>query len=154
MAEIRCARFPVDCAAVVEIFREYIGSTTVSLEFQDYEAELASLPGKYAAPDGGVLLAWRDGQVIGCAGFRKVDANTCELKRVYVRPNGRGERIGRHLVERILAETKQAGYARICLDVLPEFVAAQQLYESLGFTPADSVTLNPVPDTKFLGLDL
>jgi ribosomal protein S18 acetylase RimI-like enzyme len=154
MTEITHARFPEDLDAVIAIFREYIGSATVDLAFQEYETELAGLPGKYAAPRGGLLLAWQDGRVIGCAGFREVDSRTCEMKRVYVRPGTRGQRTGRRLVEQVIREAKAAGYARICLDVLPEFVAAQQLYASLGFTPSEPVTFNPVPGTKFLGLDL
>ncbi|KVL86457.1 GNAT family N-acetyltransferase [Burkholderia stagnalis] len=154
MIEIRAAHYPDDAAAVDAIFREYIASPTVSLAFQDYEAELAALPGKYAAPRGRLLLAWRDARVVGCAAFREVDATTCEMKRVYVRPEARGTQLGRQLVERLLRDAKAAGYARMCLDVLPEFEAARRLYESLGFTPAPPVTFNPVPGTAFLGRDL
>ncbi len=154
MTQIQPARFPEDRAAVVGIFREYIASASVSLAFQDYEAEFAALPGKYAAPAGRLLLAWKDGAVAGCAALRQVDAQTCEMKRVYVRPGARGENLGRGLVLRILDEARQAGYARICLDVLPEFTAAQRIYAALGFTAAAPVTFNPVPGTQFLALDL
>lgn len=154
MTDIRPARFPEDLDAVVAIFREYIGSASVSLAFQDYEEELANLPGKYAVPRGGLWLAWLDGHVVGCAGYREVDADTCEMKRVYVRAGIRGQRIGRRLVEDVLHAARAAGYARICLDVLPEFTAAQRLYESLGFRPVPPVAFNPVPGTLFLGLDL
>ena len=151
---IRRARFPQDLDAVIAIFREYIGSTSVSLDFQNYEDELADLPGKYDAPRGGLFLAWHADAVVGCGGFRAVNDEICEMKRVYVRPVARGQALGRRLVERILAEGRAAGYRRICLDVLPEFKAAQQLYESLGFAPTEPVTFNPVPDTRFLGMDL
>ncbi|WP_050464988.1 GNAT family N-acetyltransferase [Herbaspirillum autotrophicum] len=154
MTEIHHARFPQDLETVKDIFREYVGSATVSLEFQDYEAEFAALPGKYAAPQGRLLLAWRGERLVGCAALRQVDATTCEMKRVYVRPEARGEQLGRRLVERILDEARAAGYARICLDVLPEFTAAQQIYAALGFTDAPPVTFNPVPGTRFLALDL
>lgn len=154
MTEIHHARFPRDLDAVKDIFREYVGSATVSLEFQDYEAEFAALPDKYAAPQGRLLLAWRGERLVGCAALRQVDATTCEMKRVYVRPEARGEQLGRRLVERILDEARAAGYARICLDVLPEFTAAQQIYAALGFTDAPPVTFNPVPGTRFLALDL
>jgi putative acetyltransferase len=76
------------------------------------------------------------------------------MKRVFVRPAGRGENVGRRWVERILEEARIAGYARICLDVLPEFIAAQQLHESLGFTEAPPASFNPVPGTRYLGLEL
>ncbi len=76
------------------------------------------------------------------------------MKRVYVRPEARGENLGRRLIERILDEARTAGYSRICLDVLPEFAAAQRIYESLGFQTAEPVTFNPVPGTKYLALEL
>lgn len=154
MTEIRRARFPEDLDAVIAIFREYIGSASVSLDFQNYEDELADLPGNYDAPTGGLFLAFHEGAVAGCGAFRAVDDGTCEMKRVYVRPCARGRNLGRRLVERILAESRAAGYRRICLDVLPEFDAARRLYESLGFVPAPPVTFNPVAGTRFLGLDL
>jgi GNAT superfamily N-acetyltransferase len=154
MIALHLATFPVDRDAVVAIFREYVRSPQADLGFQDYETEFAALPGKYAPPDGCVLLAWRAGEVVGCAALRRVDAQTCELKRVYVRPAARGLRAGRQLVERMLREARQAGYTRMCLDVLPEFQAARVLYASLGFVDAAPVSHNPVPGTRFLALEL
>lgn len=154
MMTIQPARFPRDAEAVRAIFVEYITSASVSLTFQDYEAEFATLPGKYAAPEGQLLLAWMDGEVVGCAAMRRVDAQTCEMKRVYVRPAARGVNLGRRLVQRILEDAGRAGYARVCLDVLPEFTVAQRIYASLGFVEAAPVAFNPVPGTKFLALDL
>lgn len=154
MVRILAARFPADLRAVIAIFREYVASPTVSLEFQDYESEFADLPGKYVKPDGRLLLARQDGAVVGCAALRRVDGATCELKRVYVCPGARGQHIGRQLVERMIVEARSAGYTSMCLDVLPEFHAAQRLYESLGFLPAPAVSHNPVPGARFLALDL
>lgn len=154
MIDIKPASFPADHDHVVAIFREYVASPSVSLDFQDYEPEFAALPGKYAAPDGRLLLAWKDGAVVGCAALRKVDDRTCEMKRVYIRAAARGHGLGRRLVESIIAQARAAGYVRICLDVLPEFKAAQGIYQSLGFVPAPPVSFNPVPGTQFLGLDL
>lgn len=154
MTEIKPAIFPQDLERVVAIFREYVSSPSVSLDYQDYEPEFASLPGKYAAPEGHLLLAWKNGIVVGCAALRKVDGSVCEMKRVYIRSTARDEGLGRRLIESILTEAREAGYSRICLDVLPEFTVAQGIYESLGFRLAPSVTFNPVPGTKFLGLDL
>lgn len=153
-ADIRPARFPEDSEAVRSIFTEYVKSATVSLDFQDYEAEFAGLPGKYAPPRGRLLLAWLNGSVVGCAALRPVDPATCEMKRVYVRPAARGDGLGRRLVARIVQEAGNAGYTRICLDVLPEFVVATRIYASFGFVPAAPVTFNPVPGTRFLGLQL
>lgn len=154
MLTIRQAVFPTDLQDVISIFREYVSSPTVSLDFQEYEAEFADLPGKYAAPEGRLLLVQEAGAVLGCAALRRIDESTCEMKRVYVRPGARGRNLGRLLVDAILREARLAGYARICLDVLPEFTAAQQLYEAMGFVPAEPVSFNPVPGTKFLALSL
>lgn len=154
MITIRQALFPTEFEDVVSIFREYVNSPTISLDFQEYEAEFAGLPGKYAAPQGRLLLALEGGAVLGCAALRRVDESTCEMKRVYVRPTARERNLGRLLVEAILSEAKFAGYSRICLDVLPEFIAAQKLYESMGFEPAEPVSFNPVPGTKFFALTL
>lgn len=154
MLIIRQALFPTEREDVISIFREYVSSPTVSLGFQEYEAEFAGLPGKYAAPEGRLLLAYEGGAVLGCAALRRVDESTCEMKRVYVRPAARGRNLGRLLVEAILSEARLAGYSRICLDVLPEFTAAQKLYESMGFEHAEPVSFNPVPGTKFLALTL
>ena len=154
MTEIKPAIFPDELEHVVAILREYVASPSVSLAFQNYEAEFAALPGKYAAPEGRLLLAWKGQAVVGCAALRRIDGSTCEMKRVYVRPDARGENLGRRLIERILDEARVAGYSRICLDVLPEFSAAQRIYESLGFQPAAPVTFNPVPGTKYLALEL
>jgi putative acetyltransferase len=154
MIIIESARFPQDLDVVKAIFREYIASVSVNLDFQDYETEFAALPGKYAAPDGCLLLAWKAGQVVGCIALRRFDAQICEVKRLYVRPQARGENAGRQLVETVLQHARAAGYTRACLDVLAEFLAAQQLYASLGFVDTAAITFNPVPDTRFLGLDL
>ncbi len=154
MTALSTARFPEDVHDVVAIFREYVASPSADLTFQDFETEFASLPGKYAPPDGCVVLARDKGAVVGCAALRKVNQTTCELKRVYVRPIARGQSLGRRLVECMIRQAHSIGYTTMCLDVLPEFVAAQRLYESLGFVPAAPVSYNPVPGTKFLALSL
>lgn len=151
---IRHARFPDDLDPVVAIFREYIASPKADLGFQNSEAELAALPGKYAAPQGRLLLAWQGDAVVGCAALRAVDSECCELKRVYVRPAARGLQLGRRLVEQMLQEARAAGYQRMALDVLPEFEAAQALYRQLGFVDAQPVSVNPVPGTAFLARTL
>jgi len=154
MKDIKAALFPQDRERVVNIFREYITSPQADLGFQDHEAEFASLPGKYVAPDGCVLLAWHDDAVVACAALRRIDEHTAEMKRVYVRPVARGNGLGRHLVVEVLATARRLGYTRICLDVLPEFKAAQSLYGSLGFQTSAPMSFNPVPGTQFLALNL
>lgn len=154
MHDIRAAHFPQDLDAVVAIFREYVTSPTVDLGFQNHEQEFAALPGNYSAPGGCVLLAWHGETVEGCAALRPIDASTVEMKRVYLRPAARNQGLGRRLVERVLTESRRLGYRRVCLDVLPEFTAAQTLYRSLGFEPSAPVGFNPVPGTQFLALTL
>lgn len=148
------AQYPSDASEVEAIFREYVASPMANLDFQNYEAEFASLPGPYVLPHGCVLLARQGNQVVGCAALRRVNDTSCELKRVYVRPIARGQKVGRQLVERMLEEARSLGYSRMCLDVLPEFTRAQQLYDSLGFVDAEAISHNPVPGTRFLALSL
>jgi len=154
MTEIRPAELPGDLAVVRELFREYAESLGIDLAFQGFDRELAELPGKYQPPAGRLLLAWKGSRAVGSIALRPLDAGTCEMKRLYVRPEARGERLGRRLAERICSEARQAGYARICLDTLPMMTSAQALYESLGFVPTEPYVFNPIPGTKFLALDL
>ena len=154
MIEIRHAEIPRDLEVVRGLFQEYVDSLAVDLYFQELEKELATLPGKYSPPAGRLLLAWREDEAVGCIALRPIDATTCEMKRLYVRPQARGEQLGRRLAERICREAKDAGYRRICLDTLPSMAAAQKLYQSLGFVPIEPYLFNPVPGTKFLARDL
>ena len=152
--EIRPAEFPRDVEVVRRLFREYHEGLGVDLDFQGFEAELASLPGKYAPPAGRLLVAWGGEDAVGCIALRPLDGASCEMKRLYVRAEARGEHLGRRLAERICREAKEAGYSRICLDTLPTMISAQALYRSLGFVPIAPYVFNPVPGTQFLGRNL
>lgn len=152
--QIRRAAFPGDRAAVVDIWREYVSSPSVSLEYQDNEREFAALPGKYRLPEGCVLLGEIEGRLTGCVAFRKASAQVCEMKRLYVRPRGRGTGLGRALVAAVIAEACKAGYTEMRLDVLAEFDTAQKLYASFGFADAAPISHNPTPGARFLGLKL
>lgn len=154
MVTIRQAQFPQDSEAVLDIWREFVASPSVSLDYQGNEQEFANLPGKYALPEGRILLADAGPRIAGCIALRKVTLAICEMKKLYVRPFARGAGLGRMLAERLIAEARAAGYAEMRLDVLAEFGAAQQLYASLGFEPAEAVSYNPTPGAKFLGLRL
>ncbi|MFL9876012.1 GNAT family N-acetyltransferase [Paraburkholderia megapolitana] len=154
MTEIRAARFPEHLEAVRAIFREYAASLPVDLDFQNFAAELADLPGKYAEPEGRVLLAWSGREVLGSVAMRPLENDICEMKRLYVRPAGRGQSLGRQLAMRIVQVAKETGYRKIRLDTLPDMAAAQQLYASLGFQAIAAYVYNPVAGTQFLELDL
>lgn len=154
MIEIKPAELPRDLDTVRVLFREYAESLGIDLEFQGFEAEVAALPGKYEPPAGRILLAWRGTDALGCIALRPIGADTCEMKRLYVRPQARGEQLGRRLAQRVCQEAREAGYARICLDTLPTMGAAQGLYQSLGFRTIEPYVFNPIPGTKFLALDL
>ncbi|MGB2816999.1 MAG: GNAT family N-acetyltransferase [Burkholderiaceae bacterium] len=152
--EIRPAVVPRDLPTVRQLFREYADGLGIDLGFQGFEAELADLPGKYSPPAGRILIAWRGIEAVGCVALRPVDDRRCEMKRLYLRPQVRGEQLGRRLAERVCDEARAAGYARICLDTIPSMAAAVALYTSLGFRPTEPYVFNPVPDALFLALTL
>ena len=154
MIQIATANFPRQLETVRGIFREYAGSLDVDLCFQNFESELAGLPGKFAAPRGRVLLAYNREELIGCVAMRPLDDTTCEMKRVYVRPSGRGLRAGRQLATRICDIAREAGYHRIRLDSLPTMQAALDLYASLGFAPIPAYVFNPIAGAVYLERNL
>lgn len=154
MIDIRPAELPRDLALVRSLFLEYAQGLGVDLGFQNFDKEVAALPGEYAPPLGKLLLAWRGSDPLGCVALRPLDVALCEMKRLYVRPEARGEQLGRRLAERICQEAREAGYLRICLDTLPSMGVAIKLYEHLGFIPIDPYRYNPVPGAIFLALDL
>lgn len=150
MSTIRPASFPDDLPEVCALFREYADSLGVDLSFQDFDRELASLPGDYAPPRGCLLLAKHAAPAAGCVALRPLGADVCEMKRLFVRPAFRGARLGRALAEAILSEARRIGYSRMRLDTLPSMAEAIVLYERLGFTDIALYRHNPVPGTRFL----
>jgi putative acetyltransferase len=149
---------PEGLLAVQGIFREYADQLGVDLAFQDFEAELAALPGDYAAPTGGLLLAWVDGALAGCGAFRPLHdsdyANACEMKRLYVRRAFRRFGLGRQLAQSLMDAATQAGYSSMLLDTLDEMEAARELYASLGFEEIPPYYFNPLPGSHYLKAEL
>ena len=140
------------------MFREYASALGVDLCFQNFEAELASLPGEYAAPTGVVLLALVDGQVAACGGFRALTdvdyANACEMKRLYVRPAYRRFGLGRQLAQALIDRAVQAGYSVMLLDTLDDMESARGLYATLGFEEIPPYYYNPIPGAHYLKVEL
>ncbi|HEY6087561.1 MAG TPA: GNAT family N-acetyltransferase [Burkholderiaceae bacterium] len=145
-------------ASTRAIFREYANSLGVDLCFQNFEAELAELPGEYVPPRGALLLAMVDGEVSGCGALRPLlesdDGNGCEMKRLYVRPAYRKFGLGRLLAQALVDRGRQAGYSSMLLDTLDEMEAARGLYASLGFKEIPPYYFNPIPGAHYLKADL
>jgi GNAT superfamily N-acetyltransferase len=148
--DIRPVEEGADLDAARDLFLEYARSLPFGLDFQDFDAELESLPGAYAAPRGRILLAWAGSVAAGCVALRPIDGGCCEMKRMYLRPQFRGTGLGRALAEAILAEARSIGYRTMRLDTVPGMDAALALYRSLGFAPIPPYRHNPIPGAIFL----
>ncbi len=136
------------------LFEEYAASLGIDLCFQDFAQELATLPGAYSPPGGGLLLARWDREPAGCVASRPLPHAICEMKRLYVRPAYRGSGVGRALAERIIGEASAAGYTSMRLDSLSSMEPALQLYRRMGFRDVPPYRQNPVPGAVFMELPL
>ena len=148
------ARWPHDRALVETLFREYVDSLDADISFQDVASELAGLPGKYARPEGVVLIAWLGDEAAGCVALRPLEPGTCEMKRLYVRPAFRGHAIGRSLAEALIEHARAMRYRIMVLDTLASMGAALTLYRALGFKRIRPYYDNPLPGATYLGLEL
>jgi len=149
------AESPAQVAQARELFLEYAQSLGFSLCFQNFDKELADLPGDYAPPDGRLLLAEHEGQLAGCVALHKLSAEICEMKRLYLRPQFRGKGLGRALADRIIAEARAVGYRRMRLDTVePVMKDAVAMYRKLGFREIDPYRENPNAGTLYMELQL
>jgi len=140
----------INVAIVRELFLEYAHSLEIDLSFQDFDREIATLPGDYDP----ILVAHWDSEPAGCVALHPLERPLCEMKRLYVRPAFRGHAIGRTLAERVIVAARSRGYARMRLDTLPTMREAIPLYRSLGFVEIPSYRFNPIEGSKFMELDL
>ena len=144
--------------AIREIFQEYADGLGIDLCFQQFDAELAGLPGEYQEPRGGLLTARVGGELAGCCALRPLDnadyPNAAEMKRLYVRKAFRGFGLGRQLSEAILDTARRAGYACVLLDTLSEMDTARSLYDDLGFVEIAPYYHNPISGAHYLKVDL
>ena len=155
MIDISLASSPEDIVLVRELFEEYAAWLGFSLAYQDFDRELAMLPGRYAPPAGRLLLARSDGLPAGCGAFRPLEPGICEMKRLYVRQAFRGKRIGRLLAKQLIDDARDSGYAAMRLDTLSgRMPEAYHLYTALGFREISAYTASPHPDASYLELQL
>ena len=135
MLEIKAAYDNLD--AVRRLFREYANSLGIDLCFQDFEQELAFLPGKYSEPEGRLYLAYDCGVAIGCIALRPFEEHIAEVKRLYVKPAHRRKGVSKSLTKKIIEDARKMGYQRLVLDTLNTMTSAMHLYKTLGFVEID-----------------
>jgi len=137
------------------LFQEYAASLGFNLCFQSFDQELAGLPGEYAPPQGRLLLARTGGELAGCVALHPLQAGVCEMKRLYVRPQYRGQGIGRALLNTVLGEARAIGYQRMRLDTVePVMQDAVRMYRAYGFREIPPYRENPIPGALYMEIEL
>ena len=154
MLKIVPVRKANDLAAIQGLLRAYADALEFDLGFQDFEKELETLPGDYAPPEGALLLARWEGEPAGCVALRKLAGETCEMKRLYVKPHFRSMGIGKALVDHIIRTARRRGYVCMRLDTVPSMARARALYTAEGFTPIAPYRFNPIAGAAFMELQL
>ena len=154
MITFKKATTPADFENGKQLFRQYIQSLDFELTFQDVDRELNEIAIEYNAPTGALLLACDDDKAIACAGVRKIDSATAELKRMFVDPAYRGLQLGQRLLRQTLDEAGRLGYRFIRLDTVPHMKAAIKLYKDAGFYEIEAYRFNPIPGAIFMEKEL
>jgi ribosomal protein S18 acetylase RimI-like enzyme len=154
MTDINAAKLPDELPVVKRLFQEYAESLNFDLDFQDFSEELETLPGKYRAPFGSILVARKNGEIVGCVAVRPLGPETCDMKRLYVKPAHRRENIGLELAMTVIEEAKRLGYKVMRLDTVEAMKEASALYRGLGFKPIDAYCYNPLPGAMYFELKL
>ncbi len=152
--ELATAQSPSDFAAARALFLEYAAGLGVDLCFQGFAEELERLPGMYGPPAGCLILGRADAEVVACVGVRRFSADTCEMKRLFVRESARGCGLGRRLAQESVAAGRRLGYRRMVLDTLDSMMGARHIYASLGFVETAAYYANPLAGVRYYALDL
>lgn len=165
--QITAASTSADFKVAASLFREYVASLPFPLDYQGFDHEVANLPGKYVEPAGCILIGWQvegnNKTPVGCIAMRPLAADSlrpgdiepvCEMKRMYVKPSGRGTGLGRQLAVQLLDQARRSGYRTMKLDTETTFAAATALYRSLGFFECERYNDDPQPDTIWMRLTL
>jgi len=139
---------------IKQLFVEYADSLGFDLDFQNFDNELADLPGQYCSPRGCILLAEYENRPAGCVALRPLSDEICEMKRLYVRPKFRGLGIGRALAKAIIEQARKIGYTLMRLDTVPTMKVARALYQSLDFKQISQYRYNPIEGAEFMELKL
>ncbi|MEP4770965.1 MAG: GNAT family N-acetyltransferase [Roseibium sp.] len=140
-----------DLNEIKRMFRAYVAWLDIDLTYQGFEEELAGLPGKYSEPTGALFLAKNnEGISLGCVGLRPMSEDgVCEMKRLYVLPDGRAMGVGAALIETVVTAARSAGYQRMLLDTLPTMTSAIKLYTKAGFKEISAYYDTPIKETVF-----
>ena len=153
--EIKQAETVEEIEQTRELFREYEKWFGLKLCFQNFDEEVENLPGKYVPPDGRLFLAFTDGKLAGCIALRKLEEKICEMKRLFVREDFRGMKIGKILIEKLISEAELIGYEKMRLDTFPAKMGkAVELYSSYGFYEIEPYYHNPYGETLFMELQI
>ena len=140
--------------SIRELFLEYAESLGFSLCFQNFDKELANLPGDYSPPDGRLILALDENKPIGCVALRKLEKDICEMKRLYIKPEMRGIGLGEQLVRTVIDEAVKIGYMKMRLDTVPKMKEAIDLYSKIGFKEVGPYRENPIEGAMYMEMDL
>jgi putative acetyltransferase len=140
---------------IVDMFREYNKELNENICFQDFEKELSNPLSKYGPPDGLLLIALYNGNPAGCIALHALgDSETCEMKRLYVRPPYRSLHLGETLCHTIIHEAGKLSYKTMVLDTLEKLKPAISLYKNLGFIETDPYYQNPLPQVVYMKKEL
>jgi ribosomal protein S18 acetylase RimI-like enzyme len=154
---ITVAKSALELGQIKTLFLEYETFLGINLSFQGFEQELQNLPGMYSPPDGALLLAFQNEMSLGCGAIRRfgsIEINTCEMKRLYVKPSARGHGLGRKIAQKLIQIGRESGYKTMVLDTLDRLTEAKALYQSLGFIQIPPYYDNPLPGVTYWELNL